>query len=317
VSWFKRFVQHFGLRHPAEMGDAEVSSFLTHLAASREVAPSTQNQALNALVFLYGQVLKQPLGELSALRATRKPRMPVVLTLDETKAILAGIPGEVGLQARLLYGCGLRLMECLRLRVKDVDVAGNTLTVREGKGGKDRMLTFPASVKPDMLRQLEYARSLYDQDVKHGVTGVEMPSALEAKAPSWGQSWEWFWVFPGDHHSTDPRSGVIRRHHTHEANLSRAIQRATRNAGVTKKVTGHTFRHSFATHLLLKGVNIRSIQEALGHANVQTTKIYTHVVKARQGAIRSPLDDLEAAGPVMSPPIPPPERNAPSRTQGW
>jgi integron integrase len=292
VAWYVRFVKFHGTRHPCEMGAAEIEAFLTDLAVNGHVSPSTQNQSLNALVFLYKHVIKKELGEISALRARQRDRLPVVLTVEETKALLAAMSSETGLQARILYGCGLRMMECMRLRVKDVDVGGNTLTVREGKGGKDRILTFPASLKVEMQRQLDYARSLYDQDAKHGVTGVEMPAALEAKAPSWGKSWEWFWVFPADHHSTDPRSGMIRRHHTHEVNLSRAIQRATKISGVAKKVTAHTFRHSFATHLLLKGVNIRSIQEALGHANVQTTEIYTHVVKAMQGAIRSPLDDL-------------------------
>jgi integron integrase len=292
VGWYVRFVKFHGTRHPSEMGEAEIEAFLTDLAVNGHVAPSTQNQALNALVYLYKHVIKKELGEISAMRARQRDRLPVVLTVDETKTILAAMSGETGLQARILYGCGLRMMECMRLRVKDVDVAGNTLTVREGKGGKDRVLTFPVSLKVEMQRQLDYAKSLYDQDVKNGVTGVEMSDALDAKAPAWGKSWPWFWVFPADHHSTDPRSGTIRRHHTHEVNLSRAIQRAVKIAGVAKKVTAHTFRHSFATHLLMKGVNIRSIQEALGHANVQTTEIYTHVVKAMQGAIRSPLDDL-------------------------
>ncbi len=275
------------------MGEAEVEAFLTDLAVRGRVAPGTQNQALNALVYLYKHVLEKPLGDISALRARPRDRLPVVLTVAEVKAILEAIPaGEVALQARLLYGCGLRLMECLRLRVKDLDLNGGCVTVRAGKGDKDRAITLPESLKGGLRQQLAYARSLYDADAANGTCGVSMPSALDTKAPAWGKSWEWFWVFPADHHSTDPVTGTVRRHHAHEANLSRAIQKATRTAGVPKKVTAHTFRHSFATHLLMKGVNIRSIQEVLGHANVQTTEIYTHVVKAMQGAVRSPLDDL-------------------------
>jgi integron integrase len=293
VDWLVRFVRFHGMRHPQELGDAEVSAFLTDLAARLDVSASTQNQALNALVFLYKHVLNKPLGELHAMRARRKEHLPVVLTPDETKRILGAMAGVTGLQARLLYGCGLRIAECLSLRIKDVDADGGTLTVRGGKGDKDRMLTLPRAVLPDLKRQLEYARALYDVDKAAGKTGVFMPpGALDAKAPNWAHSWEWFWLFPGDEHSTDPRTGTVRRHHVHESNLSRAIQKGTQLARVAKKVTAHTFRHSFATHLLMKGVNIRSIQELLGHSSVQTTEIYTHVVKAMQGAVRSPLDDL-------------------------
>ena len=292
VGWYVRYVKFHGTRHPGEMGAGEVQAFLTHLAAERDVSASTQNQALNALVFLYKHVLNQPLGELNMLRAQRKPRMPVVLSPEETRRILDAMKGVAALQTRLLYGCGLRLMECLRLRIKDVDPDAGVLTVRGGKGDKDRVLTLPASVRPELQRQMEYARSLYEADKAASRTGVEMPAGLENKAPAWAHEWAWFWLFPADHHSHDPRTDLIRRHHQHEVNLSRAIQRAAEVAAVPKKVTAHTFRHSYATHLMMRGVNIRSIQEALGHANVQTTEIYTHVVKAMQGALRSPLDDL-------------------------
>lgn len=293
VQWMVRFVTFHGMKHPAEMGDAEVSAFLTALATDQDVSASTQNQALNALVFLYRHVLDKPLGELHAVRAQRKERLPVVLTLDETKRILDAMSGVFGLQARLLYGCGLRITECLRLRIKDVDVGGGTVTVRGGKGDKDRILTMPKSLVPDLLRQIEFARSLHGADKAAGRTGVFMPpGALDAKAPQWAHSWEWFWLFPGSEHSTDPRTGTTRRHHAQDAALSRAIQKAAEIARIGKKVTAHTFRHSFATHLLMKGVNIRSIQELLGHSSVQTTEIYTHVMKAMQGAVRSPLDDL-------------------------
>lgn len=292
VGWYKRFVKFHGLRHPAEMGAKEVSAFLTDLASRREVSASTQNQALNALVFLYKHVLSHPLGDLDAARARRKVRTPVVLTPEETRRILDAMTGVTALQARLLYGCGLRLMECLRLRIKDADPDAGMVTVRGGKGDKDRALTLPQAVLPELRRQIEYSRTLYEADRAAGKTGVEMPAGLESKAPAWAHQWAWFWLFPGDHHSADPRTGIVRRHHLHDVNLSRAIQRAVQLAAVPKKVTAHTFRHSYATHLLMKGVNIRSIQEALGHANVQTTEIYTHVVKAMQGVLRSPLDDL-------------------------
>ncbi len=292
VAWYVRFVKFHGLRHPEEMGAAEVEAFLTDLAVNRRAGPSTQNQALNALAFLYGKVLERPLGEFSAMRAKRRPKLPVVLTPEEVCAVLSRLGGAHATQAGLLYGCGLRLMECLSLRVKDVDLGAGTVTVRSGKGGKDRILTLPQTLRVPIERQLEHARELYERDLSEGRAGVALPWALEAKAPAWGKSWEWFWLFPGEAHSVEPRSGVVRRHHVHEVGLSRAIARATEAAAIGKKVTAHTFRHSFATHLLMRGVNIRSIQELLGHANVQTTEVYTHVVQAMQGVIRSPLDDL-------------------------
>ena len=292
VGWYLRFVRLHALRHPAEMGAAEVESFLTDLAVRAKVSASTQNQALNALVFLYEEALGLPLGDFSALRARRKQHVPEVLTVDEVRTVLSRMDGEAAVQAGLLYGCGLRLNECLGLRVKDLDLAAGVVTVRGGKGGKDRAVTLPQRLLPLLMHQLSAARLLYDRDVADGRTGVELPWALAEKSPAWAHRWEWFWVFPGREFSTDPVTGVVRRHHLQPVRLSRAIQRATAGAGVPKKVSAHTFRHSFATHLLMRGVNIRSIQEALGHSNVSTTEIYTHVVKAMQGAIRSPLDDL-------------------------
>lgn len=293
VAWFVRFVKFHHMKHPEQMGADEVRAFLSDLAVNQDVAATTQNQALNALVFVYTHVLHKPLGQIDAVRAPRKERLPVVLTFEETKKILHAMSGAPALQARLLYGCGLRITECLRLRIKDVDMSGGTVTVRGGKGDKDRILTMPKSLVPDLQRQIEFARSLYEADKAAGKTGVFMPpGALDEKAPKWAHSWEWFWLFPAADFSTDPRSGEVRRHHAYDFALSRAIQRAAEIARIGKKVTAHTFRHSFATHLLMKGVNIRSIQELLGHSNVQTTEIYTHVVKAMQGAISSPLDDL-------------------------
>ena len=291
VAWYLRYVRFHKLRHPAQMGAAEVEAFLTHLAKTG-VSASTQNQALNAVVFLYKSVLGVPLGDFSAMRAERPARLPVVLTPEEVRALLAAMRGQEALQAGLLYGCGLRVSECLSLRIKDVDMAGGSLTVRAGKGGKDRMITLPVKLRPMLAAQLGFARALHDRDRAEGLPGVFLPDALAEKAPAWATSWEWFWLFPGDEPATDPRSGVTRRHHVHEIRLARALSRATALAKIPKKVTAHTFRHSFATHLLMRGVNIRSIQELLGHAHVQTTEIYTHVVKAMQGEVRSPLDDL-------------------------
>ncbi len=292
LGWYVRYVRFHGLRHPKEMGAKEVEAFLTDLAKNGQVASATQNQALNALVFFYRHVLEVELGPLEAMRARRPERLPVVLSVDEVKAVLSRLRGVPALQSGLLYGCGLRIKECLRLRVQDVSVANGTVSVRCGKGAKDRMVTMPEKLKPLVQAQLGYARLLYDADRAADRAGVYLPTALEEKAPGWAKSWEWFWLFPAETVSTDPRSGEERRHHAVDTTLSRAIMKAAAAAKLEKKVTAHTFRHSFATHLLMRGVNIRSIQEALGHSNVQTTEIYTHVVQAMQGAIRSPLDDF-------------------------
>ncbi|MFT5469688.1 MAG: integron integrase [Verrucomicrobiales bacterium] len=293
VGWYKSFVRHFEpIRHPEEMGAPEVQAFLTHLAVNRDVAAATQNQALNALVFLYREVLGKELEGIDALRARKKPRLPVVLTSDEVKRLLGELRGEGAIATKLLYGCGLRLQESLRLRVKDLDLEGGTLTVRQGKGDKDRMLSLPRNMAEELERQTQFGRQLHDSDRETGLPGVAMPTALERKAPAWAESWEWFWVFPSRSISRDPRSGVERRHHLHEVTVSRAIQVAARAAKLSKKVTARTLRHSFATHLLLKGVDLRSIQELLGHSDVRTTEVYTHVVKAMRGEIASPLDDL-------------------------
>lgn len=291
VGWYLRFVRFHGLRHPEMMGAREVEAFLTDMA-NRGVSASTQNQALNAIVFLYKQVLGIELGDFSAMRAKRTQYVPVVLTPEEVRAVLAAMRGPEALQAGLLYGCGLRMSECLNLRIMDVDAAGGALTVHDGKGGKDRMITLPTRVRPALDAQIGFSRGLHERDRAAGSPGVFLPGALAEKAPAWATSWEWFWLFPGNELSVDPRSGVTRRHHAHEVRLSRALSRAVSQAGLAKKVTAHTLRHSYATHLLMRGVNIRSIQELLGHAHVQTTEIYTHVVKAMQGEIRSPLDDL-------------------------
>lgn len=296
VGWYLRYVKFHGLRHPESMGAGEVTEFLTALAKSG-VSAATQNQALNALVFLYKRVLRIELGEINALRASRPVRLPVVLSPEEVRGLLSHMRGVAALQAGLLYGCGLRINECMRLRIKDVDFVAGMLSVRAGKGDKDRALSLPEKLRPLLENQAGYARLLYEKDRAEGLPGVFLPGALAEKAPGWATDWAWFWLFPADGLSRDPRAEPgtpdgVRRHHATEATLGRAISRAAVLAKIPKKVTAHTFRHSYATHLLMRGVNIRSIQELLGHAHVQTTEIYTHVVKAMQGEVRSPLDDL-------------------------
>lgn len=293
VGWCKRFILHHHKRHPLEMGAAEVRAFLTHLARDRHVAASTQNQALNALVFLYGRVLGRELGEFGAIEPARRPeRLPTVLSRDEVQRLLAGLEGTFGLMARLLYGSGLRLMDCVRLRVKDVDFERGMIVVRDGKGRKDRVTPLPARVVPTLIEHLARVRLLWEQDRQNGIPGVALPDALEAKYPQAHTEWGWMWVFPAKGLSVDPRSGVRRRHHVHEQGLQRAVRQAVRLAGLTKPASCHTLRHSFATHLLEAGADIRTVQELLGHADVSTTMIYTHVLQRGACGVQSPLDRL-------------------------
>jgi integron integrase len=293
VGWYRQFVRHHGLRHPQEMGAAEVEAFLTHLAVNRGVVAGTQNQALNALVFLFKDVLGKPFEGVDAMRAQQSRRLPVVLSVEETRKLLMVMTGEEAVMAKLLYGCGLRVMECLRLRVKDVDVSGGKVEVRSGKGDKDRVLTLPKSLAGVLEAQFQRCRVIHEMDRKAGVAGVYLPGAYDRKSPTAGESWPWFWLFPSGNLSTDPRSdGVERRHHAHEARVGRALSSAVKAAGLEKKVTAHTLRHSFATHLVLRGVDIRSVQELLGHTDVRTTMIYLQLARAMRGEIGSPLDDL-------------------------
>ncbi len=292
VMWYKQLVRYHKLRHPREMGGAEVTAFLKHLSVDRQVAVETHRQALNAIVFLFRHVLGVELEQLELWRPKRKKRLPTVLTPDEVRRVLGAMRGTEALVARLLYGCGLRLLEALRLRIKDVALAGGTLSVRGGKGDKDRMLELPERLREALREQVGYARGLFEKDRREEVAAVNLPHALAVKYPRGGERWEWFWLFPADRLALDERSGVVRRHHLHEARLTRALAAGLKIAALGKRVTAHTFRHSYATHLLMRGVDIRSIQERLGHGSVATTEIYTHVVKAMQGAVRSPLDDL-------------------------
>lgn len=288
----RRFIVFHDKKHPARLGAAEIREYLTYLASERNVAASTQNVALNALVFLYRDVLKTGLGETleGFERAQRPARLPTVFTRAEVRAILAQLSGTHHLMAGLLYGSGLRLMECVRLRVKDVDFEMGQITVRDGKGEKDRVTMLPGALIPPLREQLAHARKLYEADVRAGRANVYLPYALERKYPDAPKQWAWQWVFPAGRLSVDPRAGVERRHHLGEDTLQRAVKKAIAAADIAKHGSCHTLRHSFATHLLEDGYDIRTVQELLGHKDVKTTMIYTHVLNRGGKAVRSPLD---------------------------
>lgn len=278
-------------RHPREMGLPEVQAFLAHLATERNVAVATQNQALNALVFLYKEVLHRPLGQLQEYaRPTRLPRLPVVLSREEVARLLAALPEKYALLGRLLYGTGMRVMEGLRLRVKDVDFARNQIVIRAGKGDKDRVTMLPENIKLALQQQLERAKVIHEQDLAEGFGAVHLPHALAEKYPSAPQEWAWQYVFPAEKRAVDPHTGVTRRHHAQEENVQRAVKAAAGRAGLTKLVTPHVLRHCFATHLLENGYDIRTVQDLLGHKDVATTQIYLHVLQKPGIGVKSPLD---------------------------
>jgi len=290
--WIRQFILFHQKKHPKELGDGEVHAFLTHLAVERTVAVATQNQALNALVFLYAQVLHRPLGQLAEFeRPTRPPRLPVVLTQQEVRQLLLAVAVQHSLIVRLLYGTGLRVMECVRLRVKDVDFAAGQIMVRDGKGFKDRVTMLPERLRPELQVQLERARVTHGNDLAAGFGRVHLPDALARKYPQANQEWGWQYVFPAGQRGVDPQSGVVRRHHLTEDSVQRAVKEAARRVGLVKPVTPHTLRHSFATHLLENGYDIRTVQELLGHKDVATTQIYTHVMQRPGIGVRSPLDE--------------------------
>ena len=291
VGWVRRFILHNSKRHPADMGEREVTEFLSHLATARRVSPSTQNQALAALLFLYRDVLHRKLDWLEGVtRARRAPRLPVVLTRPEVDAIIGQIEGPPRLMAGLLYGAGLRLMECCRLRVKDVDQARSEIIVRDGKGRKDRMTMLPAALRSPLANHLKMVRLQHEEDLRRGRGHVELPGALARKYPNASREWGWQWIFPATRIYTDAESGQRRRHHLHESVLQRLVKNAARKSGLAKPASCHTLRHSFATHLLESGYDIRTIQELLGHSDVTTTMIYTHVLNRGGRGVRSPLD---------------------------
>jgi integron integrase len=293
VGWIRRFILFHGKRHPLELGEAEVTGFLTSLATRGNVAASTQNQALSALLFLYREVLKRDLAWLDGVvRAKRPVRLPVVLSREEVSALLRHLRGVEWLMGTLLYGAGLRLLECCRLRVKDVDFDRREITVRDGKGGKDRVTLLPERVAAPLAAHLERVRRQHEEDLRAGTGSVELPAALDRKYPRAAWEWGWQWVFPATRHYVDAESGRRRRHHLHGSVLQRAVREAALKCGLAKPASCHALRHSFATHLLEAGYDIRTIQELLGHRDVSTTMIYTHVLNRGGRGVRSPMDGI-------------------------
>lgn len=292
VGWLRRFILFHDKRHPMEMGEVEVSAFLSHLAVELKVAAATQNQALNALSFLYKSVLDRPLGDMAGIVRAKRPRkLPTVLTRQEVGKILRLLSGHHWIIACLLYGSGLRLMETVRLRVKDIDFEHQALYIRNAKGGKDRIVTLPGEIVVPLGRHLQARRTLYERDLFSGAAAVYLPFALSRKYPDASTTWGWQYVFPASRIGRDPRSGTVRRHHLAENAVQRAVAGAVRKAGIEKPASCHTLRHSFATHLLERGMDIRTVQEQLEHADVRTTQIYTHVLRRGGFAVKSPLGD--------------------------
>lgn len=293
VDWTRRFILFHGKRHPRDLGPEDITAFLTHLAVKRQVAPSTQNQAKSALLFMYREVLQLHLPWLDEVTAAKSQRrLPVVLTPSEVRALLNELNGTMGLLASLLYGTGMRVLEGLRLRVKDLSFERREIVVRDGKGGKDRVTVLPENLILPLQQQLAHAMALHDKDLKAGFGEVWLPNALSVKYPSAPRLWGWQWVFPSAVRSADPRTGVIRRHHLNEATLQKAMSVAGQRAAIDKQCSPHILRHAFATHMLQAGYDIRTVQELLGHRDVTTTMIYTHVMNRGGRGVRSPFDQI-------------------------
>ena len=293
VQWVKRFIHFHHVRHPREMGEPEINAFLTHLAVTGRVSSSTQNQALSGLLFLYRYVLGREVGDLGEVIRARKPmRLPVVMTRDEVRAVLANLAGDKWLMASLMYGTGLRLMECLRLRVQDIDFSRNEILIRDGKGAKDRITMLPESLKPPLQEHLLRIKTTHDKDLADGWGRVQLPTALDRKYPNAPAEWRWQWVFPQEKRWINSETKEQGRHHIDASLVQKAVRDAVTKAGLVKRATCHTFRHSFATHLLEAGYDIRTVQELLGHSDVKTTMIYTHVLNRGPSAVRSPVDGL-------------------------
>jgi integron integrase len=293
IHWIRRYIEYHRHQHPRQLAEDGANRFLTHLAVKEHVAASTQNQALSAILFLYQHVLEQPLDRIEGVvRARRPKRLPVVLTVDEVSRVMAHLSGDKWLIAMLLYGGGLRLLEAIRLRVKDLDFERGEITVREGKGDKDRVTTMPRAVVRPLQDHLQRVEAIHQQDLADGYGRVELPHALARKYPNANREWAWQFVFPQERRWRNPKTGEQGRHHIDESLFQRSLKAAVRNAGLAKRVTSHTFRHSFATHLLADGYDIRTVQELLGHKDVRTTMIYTHVLNRGGRGVRSPADGL-------------------------
>ncbi|MDF0665782.1 MAG: integron integrase [Nitrospira sp.] len=291
--WVARFLHFHQGRPPAEMAEPEINAFLTHLAVKAKVSASTQNQALSAILFLYRHVLGREMGDLGdVIRARRPKRLPVVLTRDEVKSVLSNLSGDKWLMASLMYGAGVRLMECLRLRVQDIDFSRMEIFVRDGKGAKDRVTMLPESLKAPLREHLTRVKAVHEQDVADGWGRVLLPEALDRKYPNAPRDWRWQWVFPQENRWENAKTGEEGRHHVHESIMQKAVTAAVRQAGLAKRATCHTFRHSFATHLLEGGYDIRTVQELLGHEDVKTTMLYTHILNRGGRGVKSPVDEL-------------------------
>lgn len=291
LHWIKEYILFHKKRHPQEMGEEEIRLFLSHLAQHKSVSSSTQNQALNAIIFLYNHVLQKNLGDFGPIvRAHRSKRLPVVFSSGEIQKILAAMEGVPKLIVSLLYGSGLRLMEALRLRIHDIDFDNRIITVRRGKGDKDRVTTLPETLVRSLQIQIKKVMLLHEQDIQEGFGEVLLPDSFNIKSPAAARSLGWQYLFPSAHRSHDPRSGKIMRHHLHDTHIQKIVSSAIKSAGILKKGSCHSFRHSFATHLLEKGYDIRTVQELLGHADVRTTMIYTHVLNRGGISVKSPLD---------------------------
>ena len=293
IDWIRRFILFHNKRHPSDLGASHIGEFLTYLAVQRNVSPATQNQALNALVFMYKHVFDQSFENIQgAVRAKQKTRLPTVLTREEVRSLLSALDSYHWLAACLMYGSGLRLMECLRLRVMHLDFDRKAIFVINGKGGKDRIVTLASEIIPLLKKHLVTVKSLHEKDLEEGYGDVYLPYALARKYPNARKEWKWQYVFPSASRSLDPRTGSIGRHHIHEKSLQRAVKLAAKKANINKPATCHTLRHCFATHLLERGMDIRTVQEQLGHRDLRTTQIYTHVLNRGGNAVMSPLDGV-------------------------
>jgi len=295
---YRKFVQftknkYGGYRHPKDLTKRDVADFLTHLAADKNLAADTQRVALSSIKFLYDQVLGLDIGIINFTRSTKPRKLPVVMNFRETEAMLAQFRGLQSLQSSIMYGCGLRISDCLRLRVKDLDFDSNTIQINDSKGNKNRLLMMPQTIKKDLQRHVDAVRVVFDEDRRDDLPGVWLPTSIDKKAPSWGKSWGWFWLFPAQKISKDPRASKLRRHHLKRDSYAPAMKAAKNRLGMTKEVVPHTWRHSFATHMLLQGCDVRTLQRLLGHASMKTTEIYLHVIEAMSERLVSPLDRLE------------------------